>query len=206
MAYNKSYHRFFEGYTEKNKYDYESGKYRIERKYTGDLYVREVASSAFCRCRLLYIASFLIGVLALLLAGISEAATKPYTVIPILVGIILACWYGFYLTGYLVRGDKKLLIRQFRDRKNMMYSARALSAVFIILCAGLLLFTIINRIITYKIILGILLGGVAFILLLWSYKTENEMVYRKCKSNEQLNEEENDDESFEIRYNDEDSL
>lgn len=198
MSYNKSYHRFFEGYVEKKVLDPATGKTHIERVYAGDYYHHKMDEKSWKRLKIKYILIYAWALICLVLQGISRSATEWYTILPILLGMMALVWLGFYVFAY-ASNPRELTIRQYRDREMLKMTAMA-SAI----CAGLsavvqpVWMIVFRRFYVYGFICMIL-DVIALIALYDMFRTERDMDYVKRENKKAV-----DPDSYDIRYREED--
>lgn len=118
MSYNKAYHSFFEGYTEKQEVDPNTGKVHIKRTYAGDFYVAQMEEAAWKRNKILYVALYVWSVIALILQGVGRSATEWYIVVPVFLGILAEILLGVQVFARLGH-SRRLNIRQYRERETL---------------------------------------------------------------------------------------
>lgn len=197
MSYNRSYHRFFEGYVEKKVTDPATGKTRIERVYAGDYYRHRMDDRSLKRLKRTYILIYVWAFVCILLQGTGKSATEWYTIVPILLGMIAMVWLGFYVCAYAA-SPRELTIRQYRDREMLKTTAMASA-----LCAGLsvaaqAVWMIAGRRFYLRGLIGMLLEVTAAIGLYYMFRTERDMDYVKRENKKPI-----DPDSYDIRYREE---
>ncbi|MBR1822188.1 MAG: hypothetical protein IJ769_11295 [Clostridia bacterium] len=115
LWHSRSYHRYFEGYTEYKELD-QNGKERIRRVYAADWYQQDLPKGKRIGVRLLYSLLFLMMVAAVVGAGILQggAGTRFYIVIPELVTLCLLSWLGYVLLVNYLFMPKKLTVHEYK--------------------------------------------------------------------------------------------
>ncbi len=198
MSYNKSYHRFFEGYTEKEVYDAGTGKRHIERVYVGPYFRHKMDDKAWKKLKVKYLLILLWSINCMIIQGVSVSAAW-YTVIPSAVTLLSLLWLAFYVLAYVSHG-RELEIRQYRDRELLKGTAALSAAAFGLSMVGTLVESI-RWIISFGYFdfwgfLCAILDASAMLLLIYMFRTERNMDYIKKD-----NEKKADPDAYDIRYN-----
>lgn len=197
MSYNKSYHRFFEGYVEKKVLDPATGKTHIERVYAGDYYHHKMDEKSWKRLKIKYILIYAWALICLVLQGISQSATRWYTILPIVLGMIALVWLGFYVFAYACN-PRELNIRQYRDREMLKMTAMAGAICFGLSVLVQAVWMIIFRDFYGYGVICMLLDVTAVIALYTMFRTERDMDYVKRENKKPV-----DPDSYDIRYREE---
>lgn len=194
MSYNKSYHRFFEGYVEKEVWDPRTGKMRIERKYAGDYYSHKMDDEEWKKLKVKYGMIYVWALICLILQGISGSTTQWYLIVPLLFGLIAMVWLGFYVCAYISH-KRELTIRQYRDREMLSTGAIAGVIVFCLVFIGQAAWMILVRYIYPYGVVCMIADVTAALALFWMFRTERDMDYVKRKNDISV-----DADSYDIVY------
>lgn len=197
MSYNRSYHRHFEDYVEKEVLDGKTGKRRIERTYAGAYYRHKMDDKAWVRLKRKYVLAFLWAVVCLLLQGFGGCTTAWYLAIPASLGLLAMVWLGFYVVSYALNG-RDLEVRQYRDREMLKMTAMASGLTFLLLLAGQVAWMFLHRQIYLYGLLCVFTDASAFCCLYWLFRTERDMDYVKKENDRAI-----DPDSYDIRYREE---
>lgn len=194
MSYNKSYHRFFEGYVEKKEYDPVTGRSYIKRTYAGDYYEHNLDKAAMKKVVTGYALTCAAGIAVILLQGMDPSATGKLTAFPILAEVITAAWLLFYLVCY-IRAGQKLIKRQFRDREMLLSLPMAMAGGMLLTAAAEIVFLVRCRMFSVRTVLCILLSILCAYLFYRMHCTEKNMEYTKI-----IGEQEVDKDSYDITF------
>ena len=137
MTQEKSYSRYFEGFSERKVWDEEKRKYRTERYYAGAYYQAQLTDEEWKRRRQENLAGYLCAVLLFLLAVTREVPSNLsiITAFPTLVILICFVWQIPPLISY-VFAKQPLIARQFRERNNFMSMNMGLACIFSLAAAA----------------------------------------------------------------------
>ena len=194
MAYNKSYHRFFEGYVEKKEYDPVTGRSYIKRTYAGDYYEHCLDRDSLKKVETGYALTLAAGATVIILQGTDPSATGKLAAFPILLEVIAAAWLAFYLVCY-IRAGQKLIKRQFRDREMLISLPMAMAGGMILTAAAEIVFLIRSGVFLWRTAACILLSVLAAYLFYRMHRTEKNMEYTKIISSQKV-----DRDSYDITY------
>lgn len=192
MSYNKAYHSYFEGYTEKEEFDPVHQKFYIKRTYASCYYRHNMTDQEWKALKVRYVLFLAAYIAALFIQGVSAGTGVWYMAIPTALELIDAMWLTFYVVCY-VRAPRLLKIRQYRDREHLKMAAMAGVLCLVWLFIGQLVFMILNGFYRYGLISMAVDAGAAVCLRLL-YVTERDMDFRKVK-----NEADIDPDSYDIR-------
>jgi hypothetical protein len=199
MSYNKSYHRFFEGYVEKVEQSPDTGKAHISRIYAGDYYVPQVSEQKWKETKLTYLALYLGSVVALILQGIGQSGKQWYIVVPLVLGLLLEVWLGFYVFAYASH-PPKLNIREYRDLENLKSTSMGGAVIFALLLVGQIVWMVQNQQFYWCWILSVLSAAMAMAGLRYLFCRERDMYYVREHNAVKV-----DDDSYNIVYREHES-
>lgn len=131
MWHSKSYHQFFEGYSERSVVDPATGKAKTERYYTGNYYEPRLTARGKKLRRLeyglLYLASFAcFAVTGFLPADNNHRLPSIFLMLADLVGLV---WMLLAMFTYLTAGEK-LTEGEYRERENLKTQCMGLTVLF----------------------------------------------------------------------------
>ena len=180
MSYNKAYHSYFEGYTEKEEFDPVHQKFYIKRTYAGCYYRHNMTDEELKALKIRYILYLAVYIAAMFIQGVSAGTGVWYMAIPTALQLIDILWLTFYVVCY-VRAPRLLKIRQYRDREHLKVAAMAGVLCLVWLCAGQLIFMILNGFYVYGF-LAMAADAAAAVCLRLLYVSERDMDFRKVKN------------------------
>lgn len=132
MKEGKSYHRYFEGFSERKVWDEKKKRFRVERYYSGEYYQAQISDEERKRLKQEFLAGYIGAILLFLIAATRNVPGNAslITVIPTLVILVCLIWQISPLVGYL-RGPKLLIARQYREKNNFTYLNMGLACAFL---------------------------------------------------------------------------
>lgn len=133
MAGGRTYHRYFEGYSERKVWDSGSQRFRLETYYSGDYYRAQVSDEERTGRKREYAAGYACAVLIFLFAATRRtlSAASLITAFPTLIILLGLMWQLPSLITY-VRMKELLIMREYRERKNFMSLSMGLSCFFLL--------------------------------------------------------------------------
>lgn len=183
--YNRSYHRFFEGFSEFSVPKTGGKETSIERVYSGSYYCQDYPTSKRIQFRLVYLSLYL----AIIYFFVSSAIVPTkinstwYLVLPQAISLAFLSWTFISLINYIF-AKKTMVISEYRRSSLSLKKATSFSAFFLGITAissfGFTLFLMpedrsISLVISLKFF-------VASLLTLIMYKMENQVKYSEIPS------------------------
>ena len=197
MSYNRSYHRFFEGYVEKDVLDPTTGRMHIERVYAGDYYRHKLEDKEWKQLKVKYAVMYGIALVCFFVAGLSKNTNVWYTTIPVVLVLFGLLWLGFYVVSYICAA-RKLVIRQYRDREILQATAMGSAIAFGLAAISQILWMFLHSYLYGYGVFSIITDIAAAVLLYRLYKKEHEMDYIKVTNQTKVA-----SDSYDIRYREE---
>lgn len=132
MIQGKSYHRYFEGFSERKVWDDKKKRYRMERYYSGDYYQAQIPDEERKRLKQEYLAGYICAIFLFLIAATRRVPSNAslITVIPTLIILLCLVWQIMPLISYL-RAQKLLIARQYREKNNFLNMNMGLTCAFL---------------------------------------------------------------------------
>lgn len=131
MWHSRSYHQFFEGYSERTVVDPLTGKKKTERYYTGNYYEPRLTAKGKKLRKLEYGLLYLASIVCFAVSGFLPADNnhRPPSVFVMLVTLVGLAWMFLTLFSYLTAGEK-LLEGEYRERENLKAQCMGLTIAF----------------------------------------------------------------------------
>ena len=198
--FGRSYHKYFEGYTEK----YVPGRNRkgmcIERKYTGEFYQQAVTDDIWRRQRVRKAGLYILAVLLFLYASLQKVGsnTTAYAAVSVTLCILGLFWLSYVLIPDLMAG-RKLKCREYRNRTAVLASSAVTGAFFVFASASVLIYVLTSgteeplRELFNALLFGV--GGAALFRL---HICEKRVTFRKVENKGQ-----GSADGYDIRYKEE---
>ena len=196
MSYNKSYHRYFEGYVEREVID-GKGKKRIERMYAGDWFRHDMSDAGWKHLKLKFGLLTLWTLAVCFVQGtLSFGGSASAWYVAGLVGLTFAAevWLA-YMTVCYIAAPRNMELRQFRDRTSFKNTCMITAVPYGLTAFGQILMMIYHRENLLLSLIMLLADVSCCVVLRYMYVTERDMPYTKAKSDAKPH-----DDSYDIRY------
>ena len=196
MAYNKSYHRYFEGYVEREIIN-SKGKKRIERTYAGDWFRHDMPDAGWKRLKLKFGLLTLWTLAVCLVQGtLSFGGSASVWYVAGLVGLTFAVevWLAYVAVCYIA-APRDMELHQYRDRTSFKNTRMIAAIPYGLTGLGQILMMIFHRENLMLSLVMFLADVSCCAVLRYMYVTERDMPYTRTKSNAKAS-----DGSYDIRY------
>lgn len=195
--FGRSYHQYFEGYTEKYVPDRNRSRMHIERRYTGEFYQRAVTDAVWRRQRCQKAGSYLLSVLLFLYASLQRVGsnTTAYAAVSVTLCILSLLWLSYVLIPDLLAG-RKLKCREYRNRTAVLAASAVTGVFFILSSVGVLLYVLTSGTEEpMRELCNALLFGVGGAALFWLHNCEKRAAFRRVENKDQ-----GSADGYDIRY------
>lgn len=127
--HSSAYHRYFEGYAERECYD-EKGKRHIERVYVGNYYRRAVSDGQHKALKAQYAVMYLLSLAVFLFAGTRDTQlnTARYVYIPVILSLVAMLCLLVTIVFNLI-APREMVIRAYRDSSEKLIYTSISTAV-----------------------------------------------------------------------------
>lgn len=131
MWHSRSYHQFFEGYSERKVVDPLTGKTKTERYYTGNYYEPCLTGKGKKLRRIEYGLLYLVSIVCFAVTGFLPADNnhRAPAIFMMLASLVVLVWMLLAMFSYLTAGER-LTEGEYRDREHLKAQCMGLTVIF----------------------------------------------------------------------------